>query len=85
MQKAFEAGKHAFSAEWAALSPAERDLLDAAFLKQVKAGEGTRGSWLEARIYEIIMQVYRPAAYAAKKAADAAKKAVELEVKVKAG
>jgi len=77
--------EHAFSAEWAALSPAERDLLDAAFLKQVKAGEGIRGSWLEARIYEIIMEVYRPADYAAKKAADAARKAVELEVKVKAG
>jgi hypothetical protein len=55
------------SAESAALSPAERDVLDAAFLKQVKAGEGTRGSWLEARIYEIIMQVYRTADYAAKR------------------
>jgi hypothetical protein len=31
------------------------------------------------------MEVYRPANYAAKKAADAAKKAVELEVKAKAG
>lgn len=62
--------EHALSADWAVLSPSRRDQLDAGFLMQVKAGEGTRGSWLEARIYEIIMQVYRPAEFEAKKAAD---------------
>lgn len=61
---------HTFSADWAALSPKERDMLDANLLKQVLAGEGKRGSWLEARIYDIILEVYRPEELKAKKATE---------------
>jgi Arc/MetJ-type ribon-helix-helix transcriptional regulator len=45
---------HHLTAEWAAFSPYERDALDAAILRQVKSGKGVRGSWLEARIEEIV-------------------------------
>lgn len=48
--------EHHLTAEWAALSPHERDLLDAAILRQVNSGEGVRGSWLEARINAIVQE-----------------------------
>lgn len=47
--------EHHLTGEWAALSPYERDRLDAAILKQVESGKGARGSWLEATIEEIIL------------------------------
>jgi hypothetical protein len=62
---------HAFSAEWAAFSPTERDQLDANLLKGVKDGTKGRGSWLPARIRDLIMKVYRPTEYEAEKAARA--------------
>jgi Arc/MetJ-type ribon-helix-helix transcriptional regulator len=46
--------EHHLTAEWAALDGYERDRLDNAILRQVKSGEGLRGSWLEARIAEIV-------------------------------
>lgn len=46
--------EHHLTAEWAALSGYERDRLDAAILRQVQSGKGVRGSWLEARIEEIV-------------------------------
>ena len=48
--------EHHLTAEWAALSPYERDALDAAILRQVNSGEGVRGSWLEARINAIVQE-----------------------------
>lgn len=48
---------HLLTAEWAALSGYERDALDAALLRQVQSGEGIRGSWLEARIEEIVTRL----------------------------
>jgi Arc/MetJ-type ribon-helix-helix transcriptional regulator len=46
--------EHHLTAEWAAFTGWERDRLDAAILKQVQSGKGIRGSWLEARIAEIV-------------------------------
>lgn len=48
--------EHHLTTEWAALSPAERDMLDASILKLVQSGEGKRGSWLEAAIVDIVRQ-----------------------------
>lgn len=45
---------HHLTAEWAALSPHERDRMDAALLRQVQSGEGIKGSWLEHRIEDIV-------------------------------
>lgn len=46
--------EHHLTAEWAALSPYERDRLDSAILRQVMSGNGLLGSWLEAKIAEIV-------------------------------
>lgn len=46
--------EHLLTSEWAALSPPERDQLDAAILRQVKSGKGVLGSWLEATISDIV-------------------------------
>lgn len=50
--------EHLLTAEWAALSPAERDMLDARLLALVKSGKGVRGSWLEARIEAIVTRIF---------------------------
>jgi Arc/MetJ-type ribon-helix-helix transcriptional regulator len=46
--------EHHLSAEYAAMSPWERDRLDDAILRQVQSGKGVKGSWLEARIREAV-------------------------------
>lgn len=46
--------EHHLTADWAALDGYERDRLDAAILEQVKSGKGVLGSWLEAKIHEIV-------------------------------
>lgn len=46
--------EHSLTTEWAALSPTERDMLDANILALVKSGKGQRGSWLEATIVDIV-------------------------------
>ncbi len=47
---------HPLTAEWAAFSPEERDMLDAALLTQVKTGEGVKGSWFKAAIRDAVKE-----------------------------
>ncbi len=44
--------EHYLTIAWAAMTPAERDLLDKALLKQVKSGAGIRSSWIDSKIKE---------------------------------
>ena len=49
--------QHAVTGEWAALTPPQRDELDAGCRKLVESGNGQKGSWLKARIYEAIKEL----------------------------
>lgn len=46
--------EHVMTEEWAALSPVERDRLDAGLLERVKQWKPARGSWLMAKLQIII-------------------------------
>jgi len=49
--------QHAVTGEWAALTPPQRDELDAGCRQLVESGKGQKGSWLKARIYECIKEL----------------------------
>ncbi len=48
---------HALTAEWAGLTPDERDTIDAGLREMVEDGEPVKGSWLNARIYDAIKEL----------------------------
>jgi len=48
---------HALTGGWASLSPEERTALDADLRRLVETGNGKKGSWLKARIYECIKEL----------------------------
>ena len=48
---------HTLTAEWAALTPEERDTIDAGLRELVEKGESVKGSWLNARIYDAIKEL----------------------------
>lgn len=49
--------EHLLSEEWAALTPVERDTLDASLLDKVKAGVGEGGSLLKKLAYDAVMEI----------------------------
>lgn len=48
---------HAITGGWASLSAEERTTLDSDLRKLVESGNGKKGSWLKARIYEAIKEL----------------------------
>jgi Arc/MetJ-type ribon-helix-helix transcriptional regulator len=48
---------HHVTGEWAALTPAQRDEIDAGCRKLVESGKGQKGSWLKALIYDCIKEL----------------------------
>lgn len=53
---------HVLTAEWAGLTPDERDQIDAGLRELVERGEAAKGSWLNARIYDAIKELNGEAA-----------------------
>jgi len=49
--------EHALTGGWASLPPEERDTIDSDLRKLVESGNGKKGSWLKARIYEAIKEL----------------------------
>lgn len=53
---------HTMTGPWAALEPDERDLIDQHLRRLVEENAPQKGSWLNARIYELIKEIKGPEA-----------------------
>lgn len=53
---------HALTGEWAALDADERDAIDQRLRQLVESNTAEKGSWLNARIYDLIKEIHGPEA-----------------------
>jgi len=49
--------EHAITGGWSGLEPEELDTLDAGLRSLVESGIGKKGSWLKARIYDVVKEL----------------------------